>query len=134
MTDPFQLIFCKLYQWIKRNKGDDSPQWTALAIYSILLTFNFGSFYAYGYYFVLGYPPNIYKKLHILLLSVAIMIILYLVFIRKHQYKEMYERYKESVLNKNLTTILSIGYIVLSVALVISLIWLGRGAHRVHPL
>jgi hypothetical protein len=124
MTNYFKLIFCKLYQWIRQLNVDDLPQYTTLSIYSILLSFNALSIVGYGKYFIEGVPVNVFSKVYALMLFLGVMAALYLYFVKKRRYIEFYKNYSKTILNKPISSILTIMYMVLSILLFIGLIWL----------
>ncbi len=123
-TNYFKLIFCKLYQWVKYLNVDDIPQYTTLCVYSLLVSLNISSIFGYGFYFIKGSPLNIFSKLYALYLILGVLGLLYLYFIQNRRYIEMYKSYSKSILNSRSTSILVIAYILVSILLFISLIWL----------
>lgn len=123
-TNYFKLIFCKLYQWFKYLNVDDIPQYTTLSIYSILISLNILSAFGYGWYFIEGSSLNIFSKGYTLFLFLAVMGLLYLYFIQGRKYIEMYKIYSRSILNNISSSVITIVYILVSILLFISLLWL----------
>lgn len=120
----FEIIFCKLYQWVKFLHADDLPHYTALCIYALLVSLNISSLFGYGYYFIKGMPLNIFSKLYGLYLILAVIGLLYLYFIQNRRYIKMCRYYSKTVLNRGSTSILAIVYILGSILLFVSLVWL----------
>lgn len=124
MINYFEVVFCKLYHWSKKLNTDNTPQYTALSMYSVLLCLNAIAAFGYGWYFVNGASVNLYSKMYALLLFIGVIVALYLYFIHNRKYIEMYKAYIKSTSNKQISSILTIMYIVVSILLFIGLIWL----------
>lgn len=123
MTNYFVIIFCKLYQWVRSIDAEDLPQYTAWALYSILLSLNICSLFGYGYYWVKGFPLNIFSKLYVLYLVLAVLGLLYFYFIRNRRYIKMYKNYT-AILVKRSSGVVTVVYILVTLLFFISLLWL----------
>lgn len=124
MTKFFDIIFCKIYQWVRALNADDIPQYTALSLYSIFLSLNILSLIGYAYYFIKGESVPSYPKLYMLALVAIVMAVLYLYFLKNRRYIELNKKYSTTILNNPVTGMLAIMYIVVSILLFVGLIWL----------
>ena len=121
-----KLLFCKFYQLFKYLNVDRIPQYSAVGILAILLTFNviaLGMYIQWG----LGHAPGDINLVRVLLIYLAMFGFCYWRFVRKDRFVTLCKTFHRSKINSGPTaTLITIAYTLISLLLFFSLIRIGR--------
>jgi len=123
MTSFFKGVFFKIYQWFKRLNIDNIPEYTSVCFLSVLVTFNIITVVMYIRH-LFGAPFMYIPKIPSVLIGLVFMVLMYFGFIHNGKHVEIYKEYSKSVWSKRTGSFIVVTYILLSIILLISLIWL----------
>lgn len=130
------LIFSKLFMFSKNigNSDDDLYAFKAVGIFTVFLSFNIFTILAYYKCLIIktnAIMPNTFISL---LLVFSIGFSLYLFFIKEKRYINIYNQFiKNKKLNGNRGTVITSSYLIVTILLLISLIWIPcRWCSRVY--
>jgi len=123
MISFFKGVFFKIYQWFKSLDLDNIPEYTAVCLLSILVTFNIVAVLMYVRYFT-GYPAINIPRMPSLFTGLILMFLMYLGFVHNGKHIEIYKSYSKSIWGKGTGSLIAALYITLSILVFISLIWL----------
>jgi hypothetical protein len=129
MKTLFLLVFFKLYAFAEFVSKDKLYHYTAMYLTALLIFFNCITAYVYCSYLLhkpVGHGNTIFpSKLSLLILAFSIVGAIYLTIVRGERYKPLQADFKQHQrLNSSFGTIFVVIYIIFTLALLISLIWL----------
>jgi hypothetical protein len=125
----FLLIFFKTYAFAEFLSKDKLYHFTAMYLTALLIFFNCITAYVYlGYLFHIqvGHGNSIFpSKASLLILAFSIVGVIYLTVVRGDRYKFLQVKFEEhQTLKGPWGTLLSIVYVIITLALLISVAWL----------
>lgn len=118
-------VFFKFYQWFKRLNLDNIPEYTAISGVTILVSFNILTALIFVNYLLHHSTKLPVTKLAFVAFGLLIWGVFYLWFIRDGKHVEIFKAYSKSIWNRSIGSFVVVVYILLSIFLFISLIWLG---------
>jgi hypothetical protein len=119
----FTFIFFKFYQWFKRANFDDTPEYSAICMLAILVTFNAITLLVY-FSSLCGSTDFEIPSLPAGIFGLIVIYISYLIFVRNGKHKEIYNSYDKPKWNGRPADWILITYIVVSLGAFISLIFI----------
>lgn len=125
----FLLIFFKIYAFAEFFSKDKLYHYTAMYLTALLIFFNCLTAYVYCGYLLhkpVGHGNSIFpSKPGLLILAFSIVGVIYLTVVREGRYKILQAEFKgHQRLNGHLGTLVTIVYVIITLALLISLAWL----------
>ena len=125
MKSFFIIVFYKLHVFAKFVSKDNLYQYTAMYLLSLLIFLNCITIYAY-YNCLVEHSTNRYPSRPVVLtLAFLIAGIIYVVFVRNKKYEFFFQKFlKSEDLKGGYGTLITILYIVASLMIAISSIWL----------
>jgi len=121
-----KLVFCKLYQLFRYLNVDRIPQYSAIGIQAVLLTFNVIVAQKYIEW-AQGRSQGYTNLPSVPVIYLFMFGFCYWRFVRNDRFIDLYKKFHLSKINSGpAATLITIGYAVVSVLLLLSLAWLGR--------
>jgi O-antigen/teichoic acid export membrane protein len=123
----FSIVFFKIFQFSKLigNADDDSYAFKSVAILSLFISLNFFAVVAYYRCWIKHVNEMQFSRLIEVLIVLAIGILVYFIFYRGEKYKIYFEKVvQQSKFKGRKGTWLTIFYMIGSIALLASTIWL----------